>query len=151
MNKNVNIDISKVTKMLQDVNLEKHKDDTRKMIDEATAMIYVQAQKNLRNTLHSSGKNKYGLSLSSGITRKIWKNDKGGSVYVNQNGNYIVYMHAKGTKARYTKGKNGKRKAYRGKLSAKTFFQDAVNSTKNIVLSLLQKRITEMLNRIKNK
>lgn len=145
---NVDVDLTKIQHWLSSLDLSKHKEDTRRIMDEATGLVYVQAQRNLHSMLNQTGKNKYGLTLASGISRKVWKNDQGGTVWINQGANYIVYMHGKGTKDRYTKGKNGKKQAFRGKLEAKPFFKNAVDSTESTVIALIQKRIIELMNKL---
>ena len=129
--------------MLENCNLENHQQEIRNIIHECINKTYQKANTNLHSMLTERGSNKYGLKLSDGIRKCVWKNNEGGTVWVSQHGNYITYMHATGNYK--TKPRQTKKKANRGNISAKPFFQNAVTATEGEVIQHLQTKLTELL------
>lgn len=127
---------------LENVDLSNHVEELKQIFADATALIYAKAQSNLHSMLKQRGTNKYGLKLSQGIKRTIYKNGMGASVYVSQKDNYIVYMHGKGTKQRQTK-----KGANRGKLESKPFFKNAKNETLNQANQYIIDKINALIER----
>ncbi|MBQ7854993.1 MAG: hypothetical protein IJ352_08265 [Muribaculaceae bacterium] len=125
---------------LENIDLSKHTEELKQIFGDATSFVYAKAQANLHNSLKQRGKNKYGLKLSQGIKRTIYKSGKGASVYVSQKDNYIVYMHGKGTKQRQTK-----KGANRGKLESKPFFKNAVDTTIQQANGYIIQKINEII------
>ena len=136
----ITLDLQQFLTSLDEVDVEKHKSEIQQIFDEASAIIYATAQQNLHSQLRQRGKNKYGLKLSQGIKRTIYKSGKGASVYVSQKDNYIVYMQAKGTKQRHTK-----KGANRGKLTPKPFFKNAVDTHYKNVENYIIDKITQLI------
>lgn len=136
----ITLDLQQFLTSLDEVDVEKHKSEIQQIFDDASAIIYATAQQNLHSLLKQRGKNKYGLKLSQGIKRTIYKSGKGASVYVSQKDNYIVYMHGKGTKQRHTK-----KGANRGNLTPKPFFKNAVNTHYKNVENYIIDKITQLI------
>lgn len=144
---NFQVDSDNVLKMLENCNLDNHKDEVRNIINECLSKTYQRANTNLHSMLTQRGKNKYGLKLSDGIRKCVWKNNEGGTVWVSQQGNYITYMQATGNYK--SKPRMTKKKANRGNITAKPFFQNAVSATENEVIQHLHKRLSDLINNIK--
>lgn len=142
MNNDFAIDISKFENLLEQIDFEKHKDELKSVIDEATQLLYNSAQGQLSSMVRQRGKNKYGLKLSDGIKRKTFTDGKAGAVWVSNTSNYIVYFHAKGTKQRTTK-----KGANRGQITAKPFLKNAVTSTQATIEEMLRSKIEEIITR----
>lgn len=136
----ITLDLQQFLTSLDEVDVEKHKSEIQQIFDDASAIIYATAQQNLHSQLKQRGKNKYGLKLSQGIKRTLYKSGKGASIYVSQKNNYIVYMHGKGTKQRHTK-----KGANRGKLTPKPFFKNAVNTHYKNVENYIIDKITQLI------
>lgn len=106
----------------------------------ANDMVYNQVVANANTSITQRGSNKYGLTISDGIGKSVYKGGTGASTYVSRKGNYILYFIAKGTKDRYTK-----KKYYRGKLEPNPFFKNAVDTQVNNVVNYINDEITKII------
>lgn len=145
----LNFDFDKVEKWLQTLNLDNKQDEVNQILYDATVFIYSTAQSNLHSMLKERGTSKYGLKLSQGIARGKFKNTNTAKVYVKTtnknnptNGNFHVYFNAKGTKNRYKKSG-----ASTGKLTAKPFLSNAVETQINNTYRYIEDEIMKLLNK----
>lgn len=106
----------------------------------ANDMVYNQVVANANTSITQRGSNKYGLTISDGIGKSIYKNGTGASTYVSRKGNYIMYFLAKGTKDRFTK-----KKYYRGKIEPNPFFKNAVDAQISNVVNYIENEITNII------
>lgn len=106
----------------------------------ANDMIYNQVVANANTSITQRGSNKYGLTISDGIGKSVYKGGTGASTYVSRKGNYILYFLAKGTKDRYTK-----KKYYRGKIEPNPFFKSAVDAQISNVVNYIENEITNII------
>ncbi|MGM9799556.1 MAG: hypothetical protein ACI30M_02585 [Muribaculaceae bacterium] len=144
-------DINKVREWLSTLDLSTKEDEVNDILYNSTVFIYSTAQQNLHSQLKERGKNKWGLKLSQGLARGAYKNTQTAKVFVKTsnrynptNGNYIVYMNAKGTEERFRKTKNGGM-ASTGRLQPKPFLKDAVSSQLNNTYKYINDEILKLL------
>lgn len=143
-------DIDKVREWLSTLDLSTKEDEVNEILYNSTVFIYSTAQQNLHSQLKERGKNKWGLKLSQGLARGAYKNTQTAKVYVKTsnrnnptNGNYIVYMNAKGTDERFRKTKKGM--ASTGRLKPKPFLKNAVDSQLGNTYKYIQDNILKLL------
>lgn len=143
-------DIDKVREWLSTLDLSTKEDEVNDILYNSTVFIYSTAQQNLHSQLKERGKNKWGLKLSQGLARGAYKNTQTAKVYVKTsnrynptNGNYIVYMNAKGTEERFRKTKKGM--ASTGLLQPKPFLKNAVNSQLSNTYRYINDEILKLL------
>ena len=144
-------DINKVREWLSTLDLSNRQDEVNDILYNSTVFIYSTAQQNLHSQLKERGKNKWGLKLSQGLARGAYKNTQTAKVYVKTsnrynptNGNYIVYMNAKGTEERFRKTKNGGM-ASTGRLQPKPFLKNAADSQLNNTYKYINDEILKLL------
>lgn len=143
-------DIDKVREWLSTLDLSTKEDEVNEILFNSTVFIYSTAQQNLYSQLKERGKNKWGLKLSQGLARGAYKNTQTAKVYVKTsnrynptNGNFIVYMNAKGTEERFRKTKKGMTST--GRLQPKPFLKNAVDSQLNNTYRYINDEILKLL------
>ena len=143
-------DIDKVREWLSTLDLSTNEEEINDILYNSTGFIYSTAQQNLHSQLKERGKNKWGLKLSQGLARGAYKNTQTAKVYVKTsnrynatNGNFIVYMNAKGTEERFRKTKNGM--VSTGRLQPKPFLKNAVDSQLNNTYRYINDEILKLL------
>lgn len=143
--------------MFKDLYPSRQKAVYRTALRKASDVLIKNTRENLKYVVNGSiykkkGKEKY--SMAGGIRRSGTDRDAT-FISVHIMGNYRLKWFEIGTKKRYTLNRNGKKKykagAYRGQMTGKYFFRNAIESSGEQVYEIFDMELTKAIIKIASK